>query len=518
MAIRATERSNGEARHDDGLTPYERLLDRCDQRGMRRLGQGRVLVRCPAHDDRNPSLSVRQSDDRVLVHCFAGCDTHDVLQAVGLDWGDAFVDDHDHDQLRQRREREQLKHLRLLVDIGISMWSRGELGGEEHAHDRAQVEVAAGRLALAGEAPPVLPWTVEGEEQDEEPAAPRLWRSASDWTSQIRAPDWLVPGIQERATLSAIVGGWGDGKSLVELDLAIRCTLPAAHHELKVWQGRALPELRWLYVCGEGQRGVQRRIAAWCDYHGVDVPSELYVVDRALRLGGGGEDEDALTEALVQIMAASGDLRVDVVTLDTLARCFDGDDENSSTAMGRFVQTLHAHAIDQPWGAAVRLVHHVGHHDKSRGRGSSALHGALDSEWRIGRDGNQVSMRATKTKDEEPPGDLYWRIVGHSMSDSDGVTFTAPMVLEVSGEGQDGPKPKGRPGRVQVMHDCIARFTARYAMPPTRAELADMLVAEKATASRNSATKMVSYYVEQGEIGENNAGRIFSPAAGDIPF
>jgi hypothetical protein len=35
---------------------------------------------CPAHDDRNPSLSVRRAPDgRVLVHCFAGCSLDAVL-------------------------------------------------------------------------------------------------------------------------------------------------------------------------------------------------------------------------------------------------------------------------------------------------------------------------------------------------------------------------------------------------------------------------------------------------------
>jgi putative DNA primase/helicase len=37
-------------------------------------------ARCPAHDDRNPSLSVRDKDDGgVLVHCFAGCAQRDVI-------------------------------------------------------------------------------------------------------------------------------------------------------------------------------------------------------------------------------------------------------------------------------------------------------------------------------------------------------------------------------------------------------------------------------------------------------
>lgn len=38
--------------------------------------------RCPAHDDGTPSLSVRLGDRAILFHCFAGCETTDVLKAL----------------------------------------------------------------------------------------------------------------------------------------------------------------------------------------------------------------------------------------------------------------------------------------------------------------------------------------------------------------------------------------------------------------------------------------------------
>jgi hypothetical protein len=35
--------------------------------------------RCPAHDDRSPSLSIRDGDRRLIVRCWGGCDPRDVL-------------------------------------------------------------------------------------------------------------------------------------------------------------------------------------------------------------------------------------------------------------------------------------------------------------------------------------------------------------------------------------------------------------------------------------------------------
>jgi hypothetical protein len=49
----------------------------------RREGRG-WKARCPAHNDRNPSLSVTETETRAKVHCFAGCDDTAVLDALGL--------------------------------------------------------------------------------------------------------------------------------------------------------------------------------------------------------------------------------------------------------------------------------------------------------------------------------------------------------------------------------------------------------------------------------------------------
>jgi len=41
-----------------------------------------ALVPCPAHEDRTPSLSIRQGRQSILVHCFAGCDGGEVMRAI----------------------------------------------------------------------------------------------------------------------------------------------------------------------------------------------------------------------------------------------------------------------------------------------------------------------------------------------------------------------------------------------------------------------------------------------------
>lgn len=57
----------------------------------RSAGRSRWLARCPAHNDRSPSLSIREGrDGRTLIRCWAGCGLPDVLQAAGLKMSDLF--------------------------------------------------------------------------------------------------------------------------------------------------------------------------------------------------------------------------------------------------------------------------------------------------------------------------------------------------------------------------------------------------------------------------------------------
>jgi hypothetical protein len=57
--------------------------------GVRHTQSGGVIARCPAHDDRSPSLSVAdRGDGGLLVHCFAGCDAGAIVAAMGLTLGD----------------------------------------------------------------------------------------------------------------------------------------------------------------------------------------------------------------------------------------------------------------------------------------------------------------------------------------------------------------------------------------------------------------------------------------------
>ena len=58
---------------------------------VRRTGHNKWIASCPAHEDRSPSLAVREKNDGcVLLYCFAGCSTLSVITKVGLEWSELY--------------------------------------------------------------------------------------------------------------------------------------------------------------------------------------------------------------------------------------------------------------------------------------------------------------------------------------------------------------------------------------------------------------------------------------------
>jgi putative DNA primase/helicase len=72
------------------MSPVEKILAKLPD--AKANGKG-WLARCPAHDDQRASLSIGiGDDDRVLIHCHAGCPTPAVLHGLGLTMSEMYPD------------------------------------------------------------------------------------------------------------------------------------------------------------------------------------------------------------------------------------------------------------------------------------------------------------------------------------------------------------------------------------------------------------------------------------------
>jgi hypothetical protein len=130
----------------------ENLLSRLA--GVKQSGPGRWAARCPAHSDRSPSLAIRlAADGRILLHCFAGCDTGDILGAIGLEFGELFPEPLTKQYLpRIHAPFSALDALQCLASesaiVAIAA-SDLALGRPLSGDDYSRVAMAAGRIASA---------------------------------------------------------------------------------------------------------------------------------------------------------------------------------------------------------------------------------------------------------------------------------------------------------------------------------------------------------------------------------
>ena len=132
------------------VPPIELVLRSLSQVRQRQTGQW--SARCPAHNDWEPSLSVREtSDEAVLLHCFVGCTVHDITAALGLNMADLFPPRDSRPAEPRRPPRllttgqalELLRQEAMLTVVAASNLSRGINLTDQ---DRARLLTAVGRI------------------------------------------------------------------------------------------------------------------------------------------------------------------------------------------------------------------------------------------------------------------------------------------------------------------------------------------------------------------------------------
>lgn len=118
--------------------------------GVRKTGNRAWVARCPNHEDRMPSLSVRETDDgRWLLHCFAGCETYAVLAALGLEMTDLYPQPLAPHLPRVRSRVSASDALRSLANEATVIALMASDLAEGKPVDAARAAKAAGRIAEA---------------------------------------------------------------------------------------------------------------------------------------------------------------------------------------------------------------------------------------------------------------------------------------------------------------------------------------------------------------------------------
>ncbi|WP_226663262.1 AAA family ATPase [Microbulbifer aggregans] len=225
---------------------------------------------------------------------------------------------------------------------------------------------------------------------------------------------YLIKNYIQANSLCVIYGAEASYKSFLALCWAVHIALG------REWNRHRVNQAPVLYIAGEGGVGIPRRIKALADrYNDGRHIKELYRLDYAVPFA----DSAMVGELIHRIKGISSDYKqkFGLVVIDTLARCFGGD-ENSSQDMNQFVTACDR--IRSETQATVLLIHHSGRKDKNRARGSSVLGAAADSEFRVERESSDTPvllLTGTKSKDEkEPPPQSFELSSAELFTDSDG--------------------------------------------------------------------------------------------------
>ena len=281
-------------------------------------------------------------------------------------------------------------------------------------------------------------------------------------TIQPKQPDYLVDQRIERDTLCCFFGDWGSGKTFVGVALAVSASTgrPFFGHKAK-HPGPVL------YVAGEARLGLRLRFRAYEIRHQVDLSAApIYVSRGATELVTTGAVAEVIEE-MRRIEALEGS-PVALVIIDTLSRSFGAGSENDSADMALAVAATDR--LRDSCGCTVSLIHHTGHANKSRSRGSSVLNAALDREYQITMVDSVIRFECTKVRDAEPPPPLAFELrqVELDMLDDEGRSATSCVLeqIEYCAAAEKKAKPatgKNQRAALRILHQLITENEERLA-------------------------------------------------------
>lgn len=315
-------------------------------------------------------------------------------------------------------------------------------------------------------------------------------------------PQYLVKRLLGPSEVTVLFGQSGHFKSVIAVDLAMSVASGKPFH------GTRTRKAGVLYVAGEGHGGLRKRIRAWLLANGFSTASEqpaIYVTDAGADLIG----NPAQLRATVEHATKTLGVNVELIVLDTLAANFGQGDENHAGDMALAV----GNAKQAAPGAAVLLIHHTGHGQEARERGSYALVAAAD--YRLLAQYDEVSQRVDvkflKVKEDERPEPLgfSWRRVCLEWRDADGEELSSVVLervtsgTEVIGRGSLGKNQQLALRVLQRLYGLRERYHRQQGEP--QEEAAVLLPAwrsevQKAGMERNRFAEAFDGLLEKGCI------------------
>lgn len=251
--------------------------------------------------------------------------------------------------------------------------------------------------------------------------------SASKFTVDTNRP-YLAKNLLLEAQVSLLVGPPNIGKSSVVACLAASISTGRALGQMRVKRAAVL------YVAAEDPNGIAERAYGFFQSHAADV-ADFDIYGWPVDLSN-DKEMNAFRSAVRQFRRERNAERL-LLVFDTLNLCIGDSDENSARDMSRVVGN--AQRLARETRAHVMIVHHTSVADSGRPRGSTAMHGNIDTLLvlrKVEGEGDETLVLLTQEKQRS-------------------VRKGKPLLFEIgallTGEDEDGEKitvPIARPGQL----------------------------------------------------------------------
>jgi hypothetical protein len=249
---------------------------------------------------------------------------------------------------------------------------------------------------------PIVPVSYAKIDENQPISHMKLW-TARDMLEPHDAPPYLVDGLLEQSAEASLIGPSRSYKSLWALELGICVATGTAFFGRETTRGLVL------YLCGEGAGGLRHRLQALRYARELEVADCPFVIlprPFALPTAEGVQ----LVRNYIGAAEQQFNCKLTLLIIDTFGR-FNSGEENVAEDLYKFFRAASACRGQ----AALLVVHHTGHSDSTRGRGTSAWEQAVDTEFvaSIKPDTDTRIFENTKQKDGEPATPMFFKLARH---------------------------------------------------------------------------------------------------------
>ncbi|WP_405237562.1 AAA family ATPase [Lentisalinibacter orientalis] len=330
-------------------------------------------------------------------------------------------------------------------------------------------------------------------------------------------PQSLISGVLYSGTETVLFGPQGAAKTFLIIDWCLHLI------HGRQWIGRKTRRARCLIVCGEGGgRLLADRIEAWLHYYGIetdkDVQANLRVTEHPMQM----LLDDSFDELLTLIEAEEDPF--DLIVIDTLAANLGPGDENSAADMAAFCAAIRQ--LRLATGAAVVVVHHTGHSDRTRPQGSNLLRRNPDVELRVDRCPHDEALfrliggGKLKCRHGAGCGEIPYRLINVRLNkqDDEGETITSCVVAQASeapqvDRGQHVPRRigKNQVAAIRILNSLISASHSENADGTYITMSTFRLAMTEAGIRKQAVTKVVNSFERHKWIALKAAGFEWKP-------